>query len=408
MSVYQYSGITTQGKSVKGVIDADSPKNAKLKLRQNGVYPVDLSERTHSISSKTEAKSGVFAFSRSPRSSPLLVFTRQLAILLEAGVPVLGALSLLGDQIEDPYFHGVLSEVRERIKEGKSLGDALAAHPRTFNSLTIHMVKAGEASGELGEVLGRLGDTLERQAHLKGKLSNALIYPAFMAGIGLLILLGLVTFVIPQITSVFSEMGEALPLPTIILIGMSSFLNEYGWGLLVSFLVGVISVHWLLLTSFGRLWRDRSLLGIPILGKILLQVALSKFSHTLGTLLRSGVPLMEGLHIAKKVLGNQVLESVMRQAAEHIREGESLADPLRRSQRIPSLFVNMVAVGEQTGEMEVMLFKVGQMYDVEVEMRLTRLMSLLEPVMVLVMGVIILFIVLAILLPLFQMSQIIH
>jgi general secretion pathway protein F len=408
MSVYQYSGITKQGKSVKGAIDADSPKNAKLKLRQNGVFPVDLSERSSSISSITEAKRGVFDFSRSPRSSTLLVFTKQLSILLDAGVPVLRALSLLGDQIEDPYFRGVLSEVREGIKEGKSFGDSLAAHPRTFTSLTVHMVKAGEASGELGQVLGRLGDSLERQAHLKGRLSNALIYPAFMAGIGLLILVGLVTFVIPQITSVFSEMGAALPLPTLILMGMSSFFNEYGWGLLVGFLVGMVAVYWLLLTSLGRLWRDRSLLRIPILGKILLQVALSKFSQTLGTLLRSGVSLLEGLHIAKKVLGNKVLESIMEQAAEHIREGESLADPLRRSQRIPSLFVNMVAVGEQTGDLEEMLLKVGQAYDVEVEMRLTRLMSLLEPLMVFVMGLIVLFIVLAILLPLFQMSQIIH
>jgi general secretion pathway protein F len=270
------------------------------------------------------------------------------------------------------------------------------------------MVKAGEASGELGQVLGRLGDSLERQAHLKGRLSNALIYPAFMAGIGLLILVGLVTFVIPQITSVFSEMGAALPLPTLVLMGMSSFLNEYGWELLVGFLGGMVAVYWLLLTSIGRLWRDRSLLRLPILGKILLQVALSKFSQTLGTLLRSGVSLLKGLHIAKKVLGNRVLESIMEQAAEHIREGESLADPLRRSQRIPSLFVNMVAVGEQTGDLEEMLLKVGQAYDVEVEMRLTRLMSLLEPLMVFVMGIIVLFIVLAILLPLFQMSQIIH
>ncbi len=408
MSVYRYSGVTDQGKDVHGVIDAENPKGARVKLRQNGIFPVELSEGTaQSQSSVKTNHSSVISFG-SPRSSTLPVFTKQCSLLLEANVPLMRTLAILAEQLEDQAFRTLLSEVRESIKEGKSLSEALSAHPRVFSTMYVQMVKAAEAGGMLSEGLSRLADYLERQAHLKGRLINTLMYPAILAGVGLLILVGLVAFVIPQITSVFSEMQESLPLPTIILLNLSAFLNRYGWELGLLGLVGVTSGYWFLSTSRGRNWGNRQMLRLPILGKILLHAALSRFAQTLGTLLNSGVSLLEGLHIAQKVLGNRFLESRVEQTAKQVREGQSLADPLNRSQTFPSLFVNMVAVGEQTGDLENMLLKVAQVYDVEVEIALARWLSILEPLLVLIMGIIVLFVVLAILLPLFQMSQIIH
>ncbi len=407
MGVYRYHGITTQGKNISGIIDADSPKSARLKLRQTGVLPVELTERVQRFDSLTKGKSLSFSPFRQHRAL-LPVFTKQLSILLEAGVPLVKALSILVDQVDDPGFQEILSEIREGIKEGKSFADSLAPHPTVFTPMFIHMIKAGEAGGILSEVLVRLAQYLERQAKLKGQLINALIYPALMAGVGIIILIGLVTFVIPQITGVFSDMQEALPLPTIVLMFISTFLQDHGGWLLIGFLIGLVLLIRFLSTVRGSKLRDQVLLDLPLFGKLFLQVGLSRFSQTLGTLLLSGIPLLEALQISQKILGNHTLESIFQQAADQVREGRSLADPLSLQPRIPSLFVNMVAVGEQTGELEKMLVKIGQAYDVEVELNLTRIMALLEPIMILIMGGVVLFIVLAILLPLFQMSQIIH
>ncbi len=408
MSVYRYSGVTDQGKDIQGMVDADTPKNAKVKLRQGGIFPIELSEESARAHLLARTKpSGLVVF-RSRHSSDLPGFTKQCSILLAANIPLLQTLSILVEQLEDQEFRTVISAIRESIKQGQSFGEALSAHPQVFSSMYVHMVKGAEVGGVLSEGLGRLADYLERQARLQGRLVNALMYPAILAGVGMLILIGLVTFVIPKITVVFIEQEEALPLPTMILLGMSSLLNEYGWAVAVLLLIGLASGYWLLSTSQGRYWWDRRLLGLPILGKILLFSALARFAETLGTLLRSAIPLLDGLHIAKKVLNNQFLENIFDQTANQVREGQNLTDPLSRAQIIPSMFVNMVSVGEQTGDLENMLLKVGQTYDIEVETSLSKWISLLEPLLVLIMGCMVLFIVLAVLLPLFQMSQIIQ
>ncbi len=408
MSVYRYSGVTDQGKDVQGIVDAETLKSARGKLRQDGIFPVKLSEETNRSPSSAKKEHSHFISLRPDHSSALPAFTKQCSILLEAKIPLLRTLSILIEQLEDREFRAVLSEVRESIKNGKSFGDALSAYPRVFSSMYVHMVKAAEIGGVLSEGLGRLANYLERQAQLKGRLINALMYPAILASVGMLILVGLVTFVIPQITAVFSDMQEALPLPTVMLLGMSSLMNTYGWAVGLFLLIGLVSGYWLLSTSSGRYWWDRRVLRFPILGKILLFAALARFAETLGTLLLSSVPLLEGLHIAKKVINNQFLETIIDQTANQVREGQNFANPLSRTQIIPPLFVNMVSVGEQTGDLQNMLLKIGQAYDVEVEMSLAKWISFLEPILVLVMGFIVLFIVLAVLLPLFQMSQIIQ
>lgn len=408
MSVYRYSGVTDQGKDVQGIVDAETLKSARAKLRQDRIFPVELSEENTRSPSSSKKEHPPFISLGSGHSSALPAFTKQCSILLDAKIPLLQTLSILIEPLEDRGFRAVLSEVRESIKKGNSFGDALSMHPRVFSSMYVHMVKAAEVGGVLSVGLGRLANYLERQAQLKGRLINTLMYPAILAGVGMLILIGLVTFVIPKITTVFSEMQEALPLPTVILLGVSSLMNEYGWALGLLGLIGLASGYWLLSTPRGRHWWDRRVLGFPILGKILLFSALARFAETLGTLLLSSVPLLEGLHISKKVINNQYLETLIDQTANQVREGKTFADPLSRTQIIPSLFVNMVSVGEQTGDLQNMLLKVGQAYDVEVEMSLAKWISFLEPILVLVMGFIVLFIVLAVLLPLFQMSQIIQ
>ncbi len=408
MSVFRYSGVTDQGKDTHGLVDADTPKSARSKLRQDGIFPIELSEETARAQSPAKiTRSRVVSF-RSRYSSALPGFTKQCSILLAAKIPLLQTLSILVEQLEDQEFRAVVSEVRESVKEGEALSDALSMHPHVFSTMYIHMVKGAEVGSVLPEGLGRLADYLEQQARLHGRLVNALMYPSILAGVSILILIGLVTFVIPKITVVFSEQQEALPLPTALLLGISSFMNHYGWVLSILLLVVTAGAYWFFSTSKGRKWWDHRILGLPILGKILLFSALARFAETLGTLLRSAIPLLDGLHIAKKVLNNQFLETLIDQTANQVREGQNLTDTLSRTQIIPSMFVNMVSVGEQTGDLDTMLLKLGQAYDVEVEMSLTKWISLLEPLLVLAMGCVVLFIVLAVLLPLFQMSQIIQ
>ena len=267
MSVYRYSGVTDQGKDVQGIIDAETPKSAKVKLRQGGIFPVELSEdTTRSPVSSKNTHVGFFPL-RSRHSSALPGFTKQCSILLEANIPLLRTLSILIEQLEDQEFRAILSEVRESIKEGQSFGDALSLHPQIFSPMYVHMVRGAEVGGVLSKGLGRLADYLERQAHLKGRLINTLMYPAILAGVGMLILIGLVTFVIPKITVVFSDMQETLPLPTAILLGISSLMNDYG--LAISFLVvlGIAGGYWLLSTSKGRFLVGSTYSQIPRIGQ---------------------------------------------------------------------------------------------------------------------------------------------
>ena len=408
MSVYHYSGVSDQGKDVSGTIDAENPKSARVKLRQNGIFPAELSEGTSSPVSSIGKPLSPFRDFGLPSSSTLLVFTKQCGLLLEANVPLMKTLSMLINQFEDRGFRHVLSDLRESIKGGKSFSDALSVHPRIFSSMYVQMIKAAEAGGVLSEGLRQLAVYLERQAQLKNRLINTLTYPALLACVGCLILIALVTFVIPQITGVFSDMEEALPFPTVLLISFSSFLNQFWLELSIVLFLCLVGSYWFLSTAQGRLWFDRRVIALPVIGKILLHAELSRFAQTLGTLLQSGVSLLDGLHIAKKVMSNQCLEKLIEQTITHVREGQMLTAPLHRNKIIPALFVNMIAVGEQTGDLDTMLLKVGQAYDIEVEMSLTRWLALLEPLLVLLMGCVVLFIVLAILLPLFQMSQIIH
>jgi len=299
----------------------------------------------------------------------------------------------------------VLTEVRDRINEGSSLTDALREHPKVFSDLYTNIVKAGEASGALDIVLFRLADFLEKQYALVSRVRSALIYPIFMFAVGTGVLFFMVTYVIPRIAKIFEESSKSLPLITVVLIKFSNFLSQNLIALVIVLVVIIFGAYRFKKTERGRAFFDRLIFKLPIYGKISKSVAISRFTRTLGTLLGSGIPLLEALEIGEAVVGNTVYVDTLRSVREKVREGASLATPLRESGVFPPLVTRMIAVGEQTGEMEQMLVKIADIYDLQVETYVSTIMSLLEPVMILVIGVVIGFIVFAILLPIFDLTS---
>jgi general secretion pathway protein F len=420
MAVYEYKGLTTEGRDISGIIDADSPKTARAKLRQSGIYPTDVAEGAGEVSygagSSVQADRSGQPLSWRSRirvaervgMMEVSLMTRHLATLTAAKLPLMEALSALMDQLEKGELKRIVAGIRERVKEGSSLAVALAQYPSVFSEIYINMVRAGEASGTLDGMLLRLADYLEYQVKLRNQLIATLTYPLFMVIIGGLILFGLVTFVVPKITLIFEEVHQVLPLPTVILIAVSHFLNDYWWIILLAGALGIFALQQYIKTPAGRIQYDRFLLRMPVMGRVTLMVAISRFTRTLSTLLTSGVPLLQALDVVRNVVQNAVLAEAIDRARQNIGEGQSLAEPLRKSGMFPPLVTHMIAVGEKSGDLEPMLIKVSEAYDNEVEAIIGTLTALLTPVMILVMGAIIGFIVMAILLPIFELSQIVR
>jgi general secretion pathway protein F len=398
MPVYKYTAINENGKSLQGIVDADSPKAATDKLKREGVFLSSLKEV------KKDKGRGMFRL-RGISTSELAVTTRQFSTLISAGLPLEASLQALGEQTEDPRLSQVLTEVRDRISEGSSLANALTEHSRVFSDLYINIVKAGESSGTLDIVLLRLADFLEKQSALRARVRSAMVYPIFMFLIGSGVLFFMMSYVIPRIAKIFEESSKSLPLITVALIGFSNFISNNLIALLVVLGGMVFFFFRFKNTDRGKEFYDRLIFKVPIFGKIAKLVAISRFTRTLGTLIGSGIPLLEALEIGEAVVGNSVYVQTLSNVRENVREGTSLATPLRESGVFPPLVTRMIAVGEQTGEMEEMLVKIGDMYDLQVETYVSTLTSLLEPVMILIIGVIIGFIVFAILLPIFDLTS---
>jgi general secretion pathway protein F len=412
MPVYQYRGYRNDGGAAAGIIDAENVKVARLKLRKEGVFPTDVVEQGQSSVRRPESSrvrtSPAPGRTAALTSNDLALLTRQFATLLVAGLPLVDALGVLLDQSEKKPVKALLADVREQIRGGKALSAALEVYPKDFSPIYIHMVRAGEASGALDQILFRLAEFLEKQLALKNKVTNAILYPALMLAVGVGVLFFLMTFVVPKITAVFASMKQALPWPTVALMAVSRFFADY-WMLLAGLAVGtVLAVRRILRTDGGRMMVDRLILRLPLIGDVARRVAISRLTSTMATMLASGVQLLDAMDVSKRVMNNRVLEETVEAARQNIREGETIADPLKRSGEVPALVTHMIAVGERSGEMEEMLRRVSQIYDGEVERVITRLTSLLEPVMILVMGVIVFFIVVAILLPIFEMGQMVR
>ncbi|MBY0246607.1 MAG: type II secretion system inner membrane protein GspF [Nitrospiraceae bacterium] len=412
MPVYQYRGYRNDGGSAAGIVDAENVKVARLKLRKEGVFPTDVVEQGQP-SARQQEGGRTRTTHRTGRSATLsahdlALLTRQFATLLVAGLPLVEALGVLVEQAEKKPTKALLAEIREEVRGGKALSVVLETYGKDFSPIYVHMVRAGEASGALDQILFRLAEFLEKQLALKAKVTNATLYPALMLFVGISVLFFLMAFVVPKITAVFTSMKQALPWPTVVLMSISQFFADY-WLLLVSFAVACIFfIRRFIHTEKGRMLADRVTLRLPLIGDVARMVSISRLTGTLATMLASGVQLLDALDVSKRVMNNRVLEETVEGARQNIREGETIADPLKRSGEFPALVTHMIAVGERSGDMEEMLRRVSQIYDGEVERVITRLTSLLEPVMILVMGIIVFFIVVAILLPIFEMGQMVR
>lgn len=402
MAVFAYKGISAQGKKVSGVLDGESLKAVKTRLKKDGVVVLEISEAS---AARTAAGRQIAFGARRVRMSDLANATRQLATLLSAGLPLMDALSVLVEQENSPGLKAALSSVRDDMREGSSLADALRSNPKAFSPLYINMVSAGEASGTLELTLERLADFLEEQVRSRGRLLAALAYPALMTIIGMGVLFFLFSFVLPKVVGMFEDMKRQLPLITLLLLRVVDFISGYWWLIIISVAAGIYYLKRHLSTPAGRERLDALMLKAPVFGSLIKMIAVSRFARTLGILLQNGVPALTALDIVKNVVGNTVLAAAIQKARESVREGESIADPLRRSGLFPPVVVQMAAVGEKSGELEKMLLKVSDSLDRAVESRITALMSLIEPVIILVMGAVIGFIVIAILLPILQMSS---
>lgn len=405
MPIFEYTGTDRMGNAIRNLVDADSIKSAKLKAKKSGVVLLSINEKSAN-KSKISALFPTLSGSGSVSQRTLAVTTRQFASLIQANIPLVEALAALIDQTESIKLKSVLTDVRQQVNEGISLRDALARHNKVFAPIFINMVESGEASGTLPLVLNRLADFMEAQVRLRQKVSGAMTYPLLMATVGGGLMLVIFTFVIPKIANIFVSMNKKMPWYTQAIMDFSSFLTSYWWAMIIAgFLVAVlVKRHYS--TPSGIVKRDRLFLQLPLFGEVVRMVAVSRFASTMATLLNGGVPLVTALGIVKSVVGNEILATAIATAKENITEGQSISEPLKRSGEFPSMLIHMIAIGERTGELPPMLEMVARNYEEQVNAKVERMTALLEPLMIVVMGLSVGVIVMAVFVPLLQLQQV--
>lgn len=405
MSVYEYVALDNKGRERKGFVDATGVSAARQQLREGGIYPVEIyPAREKKKTSFSAAMEISFLQKVSPKE--VSMFTRQLSTLLGAGIPLVPSFSVLLAQTKNPLLQKILAQIRADLTEGKSLTTGLENYPNVFPPFYINMVKAGEASGTINLVLERLADFSENQQELMNKIRSSLAYPLIMLLVGSLVIFLLMTFVVPRITEIFSDMRQTLPLITVILIRTSAFLKSFWWLIILAAVVGVFAFKYLTAgTETGRRYWDAFCLKAPVWGAVNLKIAIARFTRTLATLLQSGVPLLAAMDIVRNVVNNVYIGEAITAVGKEVEEGQSLSGPLAASGMFPPMVTEMIAVGEQTGSLETMLNRIAASYETEVQSDIMVMTSLLEPVMILVMGLIVGFIVFSILLPIFEMNQ---
>lgn len=408
MPVYEYTALDARGKTKTGIIDAESSPAAKQKLRSSKIYPVSIKEIHKTIKKKgSKVDSLLTPFTR-VKPAEITMMTRQLSTLVGAGFPLVSAIDTLLPQTKSQAFKKTLAKIKDSIVEGNSFAASLSLFPSIFSPLYINMVSAGEASGTLEIVLERLAEIREKQQELNNKIRSALAYPIFMALIGVAVLLFLMGFIVPRISSIFSDMDQVLPMPTQILIHISDFIQLYWWVLFGAIAMLIVGVQSFKKTKKGRYIWDRMVLKMPGFGVLAKKLAVARFSRTLGSLLENGITMLTALEIVKNIVGNIHLSEAIEEAAEEVGKGQGLGVSLEKSDIFPNLTIQMIQVGEQTGELEPMLKKIADVFEGEVESTVLAMTSLLEPVMILVMGVVVGFIVLSICLPIMEMNQLIR
>jgi general secretion pathway protein F len=413
MAMYAWKGVAPSGKAVAGVRDAESPKVLRQILRKDGVHVMSFElSRGGKLAKEQNAKKG--GLSRDVdlgglvggvKKGEIAAFTRQMATLVKAGIPLADALGALVDQIPNLRLKTPVSEVRAAVNEGSSLADALAKHPKLFDELFVSMVRAGEVAGNLDDVLIRLSEFLESSQKLKSKVQGAMIYPLVMVLVGTIIMGVLMVKVIPNITSMFKQQGKTLPWNTRLLIWSSDVAGNWWWAIGLGFIGAVVLfVQWTKSKEGRRVW-DSFGLRLPVVGELVRTINVSRFARTLGTMLQSGVPMLRALDTAKQIVGNVLIQEAVEEAKRAVTEGESLAQTPKKSGHFPPTMIHMVAVGEKAGQLEQMLERVATTYDAEIDAKLSRFTALLEPMMLVVMGGAVAFIVFSILQPIMDLGQ---
>jgi type IV pilus assembly protein PilC len=400
MPTFTYVARTREGQRKSGSLTAENRGALVRTLQSQGLILDKVQERGKSTSPK-----------RGPRikSTELLVFTRQLSTIVNAGLPLLQGLDILAEQTEDPRFAQVLAEIGQDVEGGESFSEALRRHPRIFTDLYVSMVRAGEASGNLDNVLLQLADYLEAMEELKRRIRAAMTYPVVAFSMILLIAAGLIIWVVPQFAEIFSSFDATLPAPTRFLILISDTLRSWRMLIVIAAVVaGVIAFRMYAQTDSGRYNIDKTTLKLPVFGKMLRKVAISRFARTLSTLTRSGVAILGALEIVERTAGNEVFARVVRHAGDSVRGGETLAEPLARSGEFPAMVTRMIGVGEKTGALEQMLAKISDFYDSEVKAAVDALTSLIEPILILMMGIVVGGIVIALFMPILQLSSLVQ
>jgi type IV pilus assembly protein PilC len=420
MATFSYVAVNTSGQEVKAEVEADSAEEAVKKIRSQGYFPKTVKEKAAKKAPKKKGKGGgdegagpVVTKRKMPfaiggvSGKQLVGFTRQLATLQDAGLPILRSLQILEQQQKPGLLKAIVGGVADEVEGGGSLSEAMAKFPKAFDKLYVNMINAGEAGGVLDIILNRLADFMEKAAKLKKKVIGAMIYPAVVITIAVAIVSMIMIFVIPKFRDIFRDFGLELPGATQVLLTISYFFAEqYGWAYMLALPVFLwLGTKLIRMSEGGRYFFDLCVLKVPILGAIVGKSSVARFTRTLGTLISAGVPILDAINITKETSGNEVYARALSKVHDAIREGESMAEPLRQTKVVDSIVVNMVDVGEETGDLDKMLMKVADNYDSDVDVLVSSLISILEPVMVVVLGVIVGFIVIALFMPMVSLIQ---
>src|SRR6266513_5435057 len=416
MPTYAFEAMNSSGQEVKDEIDASTSEEAIAKIRGKGFFPTKVREKAgkKKVNKKKEEETTQLTKKRKmpisiggvPRKQ-LVSFTRQLSTLQDAGLPILRSLQILEQQQKPGLLKAIVGGVADEVEGGGTLSDAMASYPKAFDKLYVNMINAGEAGGVLDIILNRLADFMEKAAKLKKKVIGAMIYPAVVITSAVGIVSMIMIFVIPKFEQIFRDFKTELPGITKLLLAISRwFATQYGWAyVLFSPIAFILIIKLIRISEGGKYFVDAVKLKIPILGSILSKTSIARFTRTLGTLISAGVPILDAINITKETCGNEVYSRALQKVHDAIREGESMADPLRATKVCDAIVVNMIDVGEETGDLDKMLIKVADNYDSDVDVLVGSLISILEPVMVVILGVIVGFIVIALFMPMITLIQ---
>ena len=400
MAVYQWSGKTPKGFIESGEITASTKEDVIAILGKKRIVPTLITEKTK--------KSRISRLGGKIKDKDIVVFTRQFSTMINAGLPLVQALEILSTQVENKNFGKTIAQIKTDVESGLTYADALKKHPKVFSELYVNMVAAGEAGGVLDTILNRLAAYIEKAMKLKKKVKGAMVYPAVVTAVAILVIVIIMVFVVPTFSKMFSQLGGTLPLPTRMVIGLSNFIA--GIGGLITLIVGIAAIVFIVQfrkTEKGKRITDSILLKLPIFGTLLKKVAVAKFTRTLGTLVSSGVPILDCLDITAKTSGNKVVEYSILNVRKEVVGGKTLADPIKKAKVFPPMVTHMVAVGESTGALDAMLSKIADFYDDEVDAAVSNLTAMMEPVLMIFLGTTVGFIVVAMYLPIFKLITLI-